>query len=474
MLARILIIIWSALDAGTTYYVRTDGGSIVQCDGRHDAAYAGQGRHRACAWRHPFDALPPGGPPRIAGGDTLVIGGGSYEMGAHAPAARALQKCRQDWPWDCHAATIPSGPDAQRPTRILGAGFDSGCAAAPQLWGSEHASTILDLSGSSNVEIACLELTDRSGCIEFYKAAQNRCERGRPPYGNWASTGITATDSHDVRLADLDIHGLAHDGIRAGRLRDWMLERVRLVGNGWSGWNGDTGDGKSSNIGSMVFRDVEIAWNGCAEKYPGGRHFACWGQNGGGYGDGLGTGETGGDWLFERVDVHHNTQDGIDLLHANANAHIVFHNVHAKANAGNQLKASGSVTVANSTIIGTCSTLAANGLDIADRCRANGNSLSLHLPAHAHAEVRHNRIEGEGDCLIDLGCAADGCAGASVLLSDNDFHGQRRADSAVVARLPCTVWVDPALRGARLESVNNKTVSTRTGVCGEGIAQCRP
>jgi hypothetical protein len=474
MLARILIILWSALDAGTMYYVRTDGGSVVQCDGRHDAAYAGQGRHRACAWRHPFDALPPGGPPRIAGGDTLVIGGGSYEMGAHAPAARALQKCRQDWPCDCHAAAIPSGPDAQRPTRILGAGFDSGCAAAPQLWGSEHASTILDLSGSSNVEIACLELTDRSGCIEFYKAAQNRCERDRSPYGSWASTGITATDSHDVRLADLDIHGLAHDGIRAGRLRDWTLERVRLVGNGWSGWNGDTGDGKSSNNGSMVFLDVVIAWNGCAEKYPGGRHFGCWGQNGGGYGDGLGTGETGGDWLFERVDVHHNTQDGIDLLHANANARIAFFNVHAKANAGNQLKASGSITVADSTIIGTCSALAANGLDIADRCRAKGNSLSLHLPAHAHAEVRHNRIEGEGDCLIDLGCAADGCAGASVLLSDNDFHGQRRADSAVVARLPCTVWVDPTLRGARLESVNNKTVSTRTGVCGEGISPCRP
>ena len=224
----------------------------------------------------------------------------------------------------------------------------------------------------------------------------------------------------------------------------------------------------------MVFRDVEIAWNGCAEKYPGAQHFGCWGQNSGGYGDGLGTGETGGDWLFERVDVNHNTQDGIDLLHANANAHIVFRDVHAEANAGNQLKTTGSVTVADSTIVGSCSALAANGLDPADRCRAKGNSLSLHLSARAHADVRRNRIEGEGDCLIDLGCAADGCAGASALLSDNDFHGERRADSAAVARLPCTVWVDPALRGAHLESVHNKTVSTRTAVCAQGIAQCRP
>ena len=35
-----------------------------------------------------------------------------------------------------------------------------------------------------------------------------------------------------------------------------------------------------------------------------------------------GTGATGGDWLFEDVEVHHNTQDGLDLLHANADARI--------------------------------------------------------------------------------------------------------------------------------------------------------
>ena len=39
----------------------------------------------------------------------------------------------------------------------------------------------------------------------------------------------------------------------------------------------------------------------------------CWGQKAGGYGDGLGTITTGGQWLIEDAFVHHNTSDGLDL-----------------------------------------------------------------------------------------------------------------------------------------------------------------
>jgi len=74
----------------STFYVRTDGGSDQQCTGRTDSAYPGSGTAQPCAWDHPFRAMPPGGTPRIAGGDTLVIGAGSYMMGAGAPGADAL------------------------------------------------------------------------------------------------------------------------------------------------------------------------------------------------------------------------------------------------------------------------------------------------------------------------------------------------------------------------------------------------
>src|SRR5579864_3749198 len=80
--------------AATTYYIRTDGGSFTQCTGKVDAPYPGSGSNQACAWHHPFDALPPNTditpptPARIAGGDTVIIEPGSYEMGLNAPGAR--------------------------------------------------------------------------------------------------------------------------------------------------------------------------------------------------------------------------------------------------------------------------------------------------------------------------------------------------------------------------------------------------
>src|SRR5690606_7214661 len=67
--------------AATTYHVRTDGGTAAQCTGKADAAYSGSGTNQACAWKHPYYALPPNDTARIAGGDTLMIGSGSYMIG---------------------------------------------------------------------------------------------------------------------------------------------------------------------------------------------------------------------------------------------------------------------------------------------------------------------------------------------------------------------------------------------------------
>ena len=54
--------------AGITYFVRTDGGDPVRCTGAADAPDPGAGVGMACAWDHPFRALPPAGPPRLGGG----------------------------------------------------------------------------------------------------------------------------------------------------------------------------------------------------------------------------------------------------------------------------------------------------------------------------------------------------------------------------------------------------------------------
>ncbi|MBI5528016.1 MAG: hypothetical protein HY897_16920, partial [Deltaproteobacteria bacterium] len=195
---------WKA--AAATYYIRADGGTAAQCTGTADAAYPGSGNGKPCAWAHPFWALDSSGSWKISAGDTLVIGPGSYMMGFGAPNAGW---CNAPGAFDCCLPPLPSGPAPKTPTRIVGAGWDSGCTQKPELWGTQRAWQIIDLNGTSNAAVECLEINDRSGCVEFHSNAAVRCERDDYPFGDWASRGIVASDSASVTLRNLDIHGLA-------------------------------------------------------------------------------------------------------------------------------------------------------------------------------------------------------------------------------------------------------------------------
>ena len=421
-----------------TYYVRVDGGSASQCTGLSNSAYPGTGLAQPCAWHHPFDALPPqgdGGAPPLAlhGGDTLMIEPGSYEMGLNAPNAKTYPACNQNWSWDCYMASIPSGTVSQ-PTRILGAGWDQGCTAPPQLWGSEHSAQVVTLDGSSNVVIGCLEITDHSSCIESHLQGNSpyACNRSTPPFGPWASRGIFARDSANVSLQDLNIHGMANRGILAGRLSNWSVSRVQIIANGWAGWDGDLGESAgSSNSGQMLFQTVEIGWSGCGETYPDRQIFGCWGQVEGGYGDGLGTNKTSGNWIFQNSYFHDNTQDGLDLLYADTSATIKVQQSRAEGNAGNQMKLAGSPTVENSVIVGNCSSFEGVGYmsgdnsggasTAGDLCRAMGNALVLSVQPGLKANVLFNSITGEGDCLI---LAINGDGTSSVTIQNNTLVGK--------------------------------------------------
>ena len=416
--------------AATTWYVRPDGGSAAECSGRADAP---RGSGEDCAWSHPFIALPPAGEPRIAGGDTLRIAPGSYRMGLGAPGAQA---CAPEWAWDCHMPPIPSGPSADRPTVISGGGTDGACdtKARPELWGSERSARVVNLEGSSNVALRCLEITDHGSCVEHHCHGGNcegevaACSRDAPPFGDWAGTGVYARDSRNVSISDVDVHGLAVRGFHVGGARDWRLERVRIIGNGWSGWDGDLGEGDSANAGTLRFVDVEIAWNGCAERWPDGGHFGCWAQQTGGYGDGLGTASTGGHWIFEGGSVHHNTSDGLDLLYLEPGGRVEIEGLRAFANAGNQVKTSGDATLVDSDIDGSCGYfadgegLSKNMLE-GDHCRALGNAVVVAVSPGAKVELRGNRIGGNGDCLV---VAEGGDSDAEVRLVDNSLQGGPR------------------------------------------------
>jgi hypothetical protein len=422
-------------DQPLTFYIRPDGGSAQQCTGLVDAAYPGQGVGVDCAWNHPFQALPPGASARIRGGDTLIIAQGSYPMGIGSPGS---QVCDQDGPWDCHLSPIPSGISFDRPTRILGEGWDSGCQQPPELWGVERAAWILDLTDSNHVEVACLEITDHSGCVEDHTGGL-ACQRDEPPYGDWASAGLYAQDSSDVHLADLNIHGLASTGIWAGRLEDWTLERVRIAANGWVGWDGDI-DGDDGNHGDMVFREWQVVWNGCGESYPEGDPMGCWSQTAGGYGDGVGTGDTGGHWLIEDSLIAYNTSDGLDLLYAReSDSEISVLRSIFIGNAGNQIKTNGSVYLENVLAVGNCAFF--EGQDFTfnvDPCRAGGNTLSFTLRPGQSGEVWQTTVAGQGDCLMEIECEG-GCDGSERLQVFNSIF-QGGPEYADPSDMTCLAW----------------------------------
>jgi hypothetical protein len=333
-------------------------------------------------------------------------------------------------------SSIPSGSDASHPTRILGAGWDAGCANPPELWGTGRPNYIVNMIGSSNVEIACLEITDHSSCIEDHLNATGgspyTCQRDNPPYGDWAATGLYAEDSANVYLKDLNIHGLAHTGIQAGRLTDWTVENVRLAGNGLAGWDGDlVGDGSNSeNHGTFIFRHWLVEWNGCGETYPDQQHVGCWGQEAGGYGDGAGFGgTTSGHYIIEDSAFLNNTSDGLDMLYVRLpGSFIEIRRTISAGNDGNQIKTTGNVSIENSILVSNCGFFHGRPYwNNDDDCRAGGDALVFALNPGGQANVINTTVTGEGGCLAIAGCALDKtCNGSEkVLMRNVIFQGQK-------------------------------------------------
>lgn len=368
-------------------------------------------------------ALPAYGTARIAGGDTLMIHSGQYKIGYGAPAG--AEKCNSTYPWDCIMPAIPSGKSATEPTRILGEGYDTGCASPPQLWGRERAARVLSLVGSSNVKMACLEVTDHSACVDGHSLASAKCSRTAYPYGDWASYGLYATDSSNVELTDINIHGMAVTGVTAARVKDWTLTRVRIAANGWAGWGGDVGATTSSNSGTIKFSHVTIEWNGCGETYAAGATPAptnCWSQTAGGYGDGLGTAATGGNWIIEDSAFLHNTSDGLDLLYANGTGSVTLNRVWAEGNAGNQIKIGGSAAVSNTVAIANCGYFDGKSFTYnVDPCRAYGDAVVFSLKKSTDvSSFVNSTVVGQGGVVV----LAVGPAGSNLKVQNNILIGK--------------------------------------------------
>lgn len=429
ILCALTIVVLAGINSqvqAATYYVRTDGGTATECTGTTDAPYSGSGTNQACAFEHPFWALSVANAPnKMVGGDTLIIGPGEYMMGFGAPNTPS---CSNYYPWDCYMRSVPSGT-AANPSRILGKGWDTGCSTKPQLWGTERTANILNLMGSSNVQIQCLDITDHSSCIDYGPDPATVCNRNSYPFGQWAMSGIVASDSQNVLLKNLNIHGL-RSGIFAGRLTDWTIEKTNLTANSFVGWDGDIGATTSSNSGTITFKNSMITYSGCGETYPGLAPHHCYSQDQGGYGDGLGTHDTGGDWVFDHVDISYNVSDGVDLLYHNGNGSITISHSRFEGNAGNQVKVATDTVIDNSKLIGTCaffsgksftSTTGQGGSSVAfNHCRAAGSTLAAQFEAGMQVAIYNSTITSNGDVVVLS--SGSNCVSTDKIISQNNIY----------------------------------------------------
>ena len=399
--------------SAATYYVRTDGGPATQCNGTANAPASAAPN---CAWNSLMEALPPNWlhaeAARIKGGDTVIIAAGSYPIGwQKGYYQRWGDNCAAQYAPACHPQVIPSGTVAQ-PTRILGAGWDTGCTAPPELWGTQGPNTVLSLDGASNVVIACLSVTDHAYCTLNYRPNSSYSCPGKatgtgdndPGLGSYAPVGLHAQDSNNVTLQDMSFHGLADQGVQAGRISNWTVTRVKVLGNGNVGWNGDLGGNNqnSSNSGNLTFTDLTVAWNGCQEHYPvDGGYDLCYGQEQGGYGDGLGEAWTGGVWTFIRPKFYRNISDGLDLLYANGTGSITIDQGYFAYNVGNDLKTAGPAKITNSVFIANCSVFKGTSQPVAPNpCRAGGGEFADFTATGQTITFAYNTVVGEPGCLF--------------------------------------------------------------------------
>jgi len=422
-----------------TWFIRPDGGTAAQCTGKVDAAYPGSGLSQACAFSNPHylwgdDVQGETAKWKIAAGHTVIIKNGSYRIGYKGPnSGDSWGQCPGD-PFDCGMPSIPSGTATQH-TRILGENF-ANCATKPELHGGFGLFRVIGLEGSSNVDVQCLEITDHASCGRSGQG--NNCSSSFP-LDDYTTHGImTDVNTKNINLTDLNIHGLANNGIIGPVGGGITATRVRIAGNVGSGWNFDDGLG-TKTTGGVTMSFVTVEWNGCAEIYPPTNppsYDHCFDDNSGGYGDGVGTPDTGGTFIVDHSTFRYNTQDGLDLLHVdNAGAVITITNSTAYGNMGNQFKqGAATATFQNNVVIGNCQRMksafapnpASYNASLSDFCRANGDAVVIGTNDNAHAVIQNNSVTSNYSIAFDIQCLAAGggtgtCTTASHVNFDNNL-----------------------------------------------------
>ncbi|MCP5078578.1 MAG: hypothetical protein GY951_11065, partial [Psychromonas sp.] len=446
----ILSLLVSTHSFSSEFFVSPDGGSLTQCDGLSKTSLA-ESSNGHCAVNHIFELIHPGyqsDQPEMykggfKGGDIITLlnnadgSAAEYKM-AHFDKYEH-DKCDISWAYGCYIANIPAGT-AENPTTIRGESWNEGCATPAKLYGSDRAQTIFSARDTEHIAFSCLEITDKSSCISAhgYSNSEVICDRGTPYDKPFADTGFSFSDVEHLSLTDIKVSGLS-TGISAGRIGNATFKRVVLYANSTAGYNGDIVDGGEGDAitGPVSFIDSKIMFSGCGQIWDPsdpnthGKPHSCASQDQGGYGDGLGTGKTGGDWLFDNVDIMYNGSDGLDMLYHRIDdgKTVTVRNSRIEGNAGNQLKISGNAIIENNLVVGNCAWIknqpAALGA-YGELCRAHGAAISVSaLFEDQSIYMINNTVIAEGDCIMGASVSQSygSTSNQSLFMVNNIFYG---------------------------------------------------
>jgi hypothetical protein len=459
----VIVVFLCSLSAfASTWYVDKIGGTRYssnvtsgQCDGTVDKPYPGVGVNQHCAFNdvrylwsdssYTTGSTFPGWGWIGTGGDTYIIKGSIADGLSYRVGWNSTTYCDPTGCWgltgNAAASGAPAPPSgyASKHTRILGANYVS-CHSASvktQLHGGWGLGDILSLTGSSYVDVACLDMTDFSACGRSSQVVG--CDETQ----DFAQIGIifSNTSTQDT-LTDIHIHGMASSGIAGPTGNGVVLNFVDMLGNAGSGWNTDMGDG-TTGVGTLLVQNFNISWNGCAEEYPivhALPYNDCTDQSSGGYGDGFGTATLASNapgWRvhFNEGTVSYNTQDGLDALHINGpGSTMTDTRVLAFGNEGQQLKVGGATaTIQDSVIVGNCEAMTQGpipgtptgfGSRLAAPCRAGNTAVLINVTPGDPAVFQDNTVYEAGAIGLEVEYATSNTGPTNTLkYNDNIFMG---------------------------------------------------
>ena len=191
-----------------------------------------------------------------------------------------------------------------------------------------------------------------------------------------------------------------------------------------------------SNIsvaGGFTLTNSTIEFTGCVEEYPVVHNYPyieCRDQNTGGYGDGLGTASTSGDWVFDHDVWFANFQDGLDLLHSGMRSLSVT-NSQSIANDGQAYKigSGDNIIFRNNVAVVNCARImhlfgdepASAIVPGVSPCRAAGDGILFSFTDQGSYTVQNNSFTGYNGTMFDLACESgwDYCQNAATVFQNN-------------------------------------------------------